>query len=180
MFRRQGGGRLVVVSSLLAEIAVPSMGTYCAAKWGQLGLVRSLQAETRRERDIHVALVLPGAVDTPIYEQAATFAGRRGWAPPPVVAPERVARACVSAAIGDRRPRRQVHVGPVNLPAVAGFRLAPALYDALAPTLVSRVVLRGRAVEDDDGNVVAARPEREAERGGWTWWGSRRGRRGRG
>ena len=95
-----------------------------------------------------------------------------------MVSPERVARACVSAAIGDRRPRRQVHVGPVNLPAVAGFRMAPALYDALAPALVSRVVLRGRAVEDDDGNVVAARPEREAERGGWTWWGSRRGRKG--
>ena len=119
--------------------------------------------------------MLPGAVDTPIYEQAATYAGRRGWAPPPVVAPERVARACVAAAVGDRRPRRQVHVGPVNLPAVAGFRLAPAVYDALAPTLVRRVVLRGSRVADSDGNVLAPRPGRESERGGWTWWG-RRGR----
>ena len=71
------------MSSLLAEIAVPSMGGYCAAKWGQLGLVRALQAEVRRERGVHVSVVLPGAVDTPIYRQAATYAGRLGSAPPP-------------------------------------------------------------------------------------------------
>ncbi len=171
--RASGGGSLVVVSSLLGEIAVPSMSTYCTAKWGQLGLVRSLQAETRRERDVHVTLVLPGAVDTPIYEQGGTWAGRTGHAPPPVVAPDAVARACVRALV---RPRRMVHVGPVNRLAVAGFRLAPGIYDVLAPFLVDRVVLRGRRVPSHPGNVLEPRAELEGERGGWSWWG-RRGRR---
>ncbi|MBS2938375.1 SDR family NAD(P)-dependent oxidoreductase [Nocardioides sp. J2M5] len=171
--RRSGGGSLVVVSSLLAEIAVPSMSTYCTAKWGQLGLVRSLQAETRRERDLHVTLVLPGAIDTPIYEQGGTWAGRRGHAPPPVVAPDAVARACVRAL---DRPRRMVHVGPANRLAVAGFRLLPGVYDVLAPVLVDRVVLRGPRVPDDPGNVLAPRADREGERGGWRWWGVRRRR----
>ncbi|QVT78552.1 3-oxoacyl-[acyl-carrier-protein] reductase FabG [Nocardioides aquaticus] len=87
VFRRQGGGQLVVVSSLLAEMSVPSMTAYCTAKWGQLGLVRGLQLEVRRERGIGVSIVLPGAVDTPIYHQAATYGGSAGSAPPPVVSP---------------------------------------------------------------------------------------------
>lgn len=166
--RAAGGGTLVVVSSLLAEIAVPSMGGYCAAKWGQLGLVRSLQAEVQRERGLHVCLVLPGAVDTPIYRQAGSYAGRTGSAPPPVVRPEAVARACVRCL---DKPRRAVHVGPANLGAVAGFRLAPWAYDRLVGPLVDRVVLRGPTVADHAGNVLEAAPAGEALRGGWTRFG---------
>jgi NAD(P)-dependent dehydrogenase (short-subunit alcohol dehydrogenase family) len=171
--RASGGGSLVVVSSLLAEIAVPSLSTYCAAKWGQLGLVRSLQLETRSERGLHVTLVLPGAVDTPIYAQAGTWAGRSGHAPPPVVAPDAVAQACVRAL---DRPRRIVHVGPANRLTVAGFRMMPAVYDLLAPRLVDRVVLRGSRRHADAGNVHEPVLELEGERGGWSPWGTRRRR----
>jgi short-subunit dehydrogenase len=167
-FREAGGGHLVVVSSLLAEIAVPSMGGYCAAKWGQLGLVRVLQAEVRREPGLHVSLVLPGAVDTPIYRQAGTYAGRFGSAPPPVVSPERVAAACVRRL---DRARRMEHVGPVNLFAVAGFRGLPGVYDRLVGPMVDRVVLRGPTSDDVAGNVFSARPVAEQLRGGWTLGG---------
>lgn len=170
-FRAQGGGSLVVVSSLLAEIAVPSMSAYCTAKWGQLGLVRSLQLETRSDRDVEVSLVLPGAVDTPIYAQSGTWAGRAGHAPPPVIVPDRVAEACVRAL---DHPRRLVHVGPANRLSVAGFRLLPALYDRLAPGLVERVVLRGADRPPDPGNIHTPRPRLEAERGGWSPLGRRR------
>lgn len=164
-FRSAGGGHLVVVSSLLAEIAVPSMGAYCAAKWGQLGLVRALQNEVRHDRGVHVSLVLPGAVDTPIYRQAATYAGRTGSAPPPVVSPEAVARACVRCL---DRPRRSVHVGPANRLTVAGFRLAPWAYDRMVGPLVDRVVLRGPRVADHPGNVLVPAPAGEGLHGGWT------------
>ncbi len=176
-FRAQGAGALVVVNSLLAEIAVPSMGAYCAAKWGQLGLVRSLQMEVRSDPSVSVSLVLPGAIDTPIYHQAATYAGSRGSAPPPVIGPDVVARACVRCL---DRPRRMVHVGPVNRLSVAGYRLAPALYDRMAPLLVRWVVLRGPAASAQEGNVFAATPEGEGLRGGWTVSGRLRepGRRG--
>lgn len=167
-FREAGGGSLVVVSSLLAEIAVPSMGGYCAAKWGQIGLVRTLQTEVRRERGVDVSLVLPGAVDTPIYRQAGTYAGRVGSAPPPVVSPERVAATCVLRL---DKPRRADHVGPVNLLAVAGFRGLPAVYDLMVGTMVDRVVLRGPRSGDEEGNVFTARPSDERLRGGWTTGG---------
>ncbi len=176
VFRSQGGGRLVVVSSLLAEMSVPSMTAYCTAKWGQLGLVRGLQLEVRRERGIDVSIVLPGAVDTPIYHQAATYGGSAGSAPPPVVSPERVAAACVRAL---DHPRRMTHVGPVNLLAVTGFRFMPAVYDRLVNPLVDRVAVRGPRVADHDGNVHAPQPDAEALRGGWTPVGRLRDRAGR-
>jgi short-subunit dehydrogenase len=166
----------VVVSSLLAEIAVPSMGAYCAAKWGQLGLVRTLQTEVRRVPGVHVSLVLPGAIDTPIYHQAATYAGSRGSAPPPVIEADRVAAACVRCL---DHPRRMVHAGPVNRLAVAGYRFAPAVYDRVAGPLVDSVVLRGPRTGDDAGNVFTASPGGEALSGGWTPLGRLRGRDGK-
>lgn len=165
VFRRQGGGHLVVVSSLLGEVAVPSMGAYITSKWAQLGLVRTLQIEARRESGVHVSIVLPGAIDTPIYHQAATYAGSPGSAPPPVVGPDRVAAACERVL---DRPRRMVHVGPVNLLTVTGYRLLPGLYDRLVGPLVDRSALRGPLVADSAGNVHAPQPEVEGLRGGWT------------
>ena len=47
VFREQGAGHLVIVNSLLGQVAAPLMGSYVAAKWGQLGLIRVLQQETR-------------------------------------------------------------------------------------------------------------------------------------
>ncbi|SED13552.1 Short-chain dehydrogenase [Nocardioides exalbidus] len=176
IFRRQGRGTLVVVSSLLAHIAVPEMGAYNAAKWGQLGLVRALQMELRGERDIHVCLVSPGAVDTPIYDQAGSYAGSAGSAPPPVVPAARVATAVVECL---ERPRRHVHVGPANVAAIGAFRFLTPLYDRVAGSLVRRVVLRGPAVDRHSGNVLAAVPEQESESAGWTFGGRRRGANGR-
>lgn len=171
VFRRQGRGTLVVVSSLLARIAVPSLSAYNTAKWGQLGLVRALQLELRDEPHLHVCLVSPGAVDTPIYDQAASYAGRPGNAPPPVVSAHRVARAVVSCL---DRPRRHVDVGPANKLTVLGFRVLPAVYDRLAVPLVRHVVLRGPYRRPDPGNVHRARPEREGLTGGWSLLGRRR------
>ncbi len=172
---REHGGALVVVSSLLAQIAVPSMGSLLRR---QVGPARRWCAACRTScaatAGVSVSLVLPGAVDTPVYEQSATYAGRAGHAPPPVVGPDRVARACVRAI---DHPRRQVHVGPANRLTVLGFRLLPGVYDRLAPLLVRP----GRAARPPRRAAprqrVAPRPEKEGVRGGWSFLGRRRHRR---
>ena len=83
-FRRSGAGHLVVIGSLLGEVAAPYMGSYVLSKWAVHGLVRTLQIETRHRQDVAVSLVAPGGIDTPIYRQAATVLGRHGSPPPPV------------------------------------------------------------------------------------------------
>jgi short-subunit dehydrogenase len=165
VFRSQHRGHLVVVNSLLGSIATPQMGAYVVAKWGQAGLLRVLQLETRDEPDILVSSVSPGGVNTPIYSQAANVTGRSVRPPAPVDSPEKVARAILNCV--DRR-RGRVSVGPANPFIVAGFRLFPKLYDALVTPLLHLASLSKRpSTEPSEGNVLRPQPGGEAEHGRW-------------
>ncbi|MCW2675652.1 MAG: Short-chain dehydrogenase/reductase [Modestobacter sp.] len=162
VLRRQQHGSLVVISSLLASITAPTMGAYATAKWGQLGLVRTLQQELRDLPDVHVSAVAPGGVSTPIYEQAATVLGHTGHPPPPVYTPERVARAIVARVAN---PRRLKQSGIANPVIIAGFRLFPPVFDALVGPLLKVFGMARDSVPPTTGNVFAPVPEKEATRG---------------
>jgi NAD(P)-dependent dehydrogenase (short-subunit alcohol dehydrogenase family) len=162
MLREQQRGHVVVVSSLLASITVPTMGAYATAKWGQLGLVRTLQQELRDLPDVHVSAVAPGGVTTPIYEQAATVLGHTAHPPPPVYTPERVARAVVDRV---RNPRRLRQSGFANPLIIAGFRLFPPVFDALVGPLLTVFGMSRDSVAPTTGNVFAPVPEKESTRG---------------
>jgi NAD(P)-dependent dehydrogenase (short-subunit alcohol dehydrogenase family) len=171
-FRRQSHGTLVIVNSLLGQIATPRMGAYDVGKWGQLGLARVLALEVRDAPGIHVCTVLPGAINTPIYDQAANYAGKGGYPPPPVVGPERVAARIVRLL---EHPRRSASVGPLNTITTLGFQFAPWLYDLLVGGLVERFVFAGDVSAPNDGNVFSPIPQAEQERGRWSRLGRKRG-----
>jgi NAD(P)-dependent dehydrogenase (short-subunit alcohol dehydrogenase family) len=164
LFRKQGAGHLVVVNSLLGNIATPLLGSYVAAKWGQLGLVRVLQQETRDEPGISVSAVQPGGVDTPIYVQAASWTGSTGRPPPPVYSPQRVARTVLSTL---DRPRRIVQAGFLNPLITAGFRLVPGVFDVLVGPLLQRMAIADGEVPPTEGNVFESRPAGNATEGRW-------------
>jgi NAD(P)-dependent dehydrogenase (short-subunit alcohol dehydrogenase family) len=164
VFRKRGAGHLVVVNSLLGNIAAPQMGAYVTAKWGQLGLVRVLQQETRDEPGISVSAVQPGGVDTPIYVQGATWTGSTGRPPPPVYSPQRVARAVLSTV---DRPRRVVQAGLFNPLITAGFRLLPGVFDVLVGPLLQRMAIANNDVPATEGNVFESKPAGNATEGGW-------------
>jgi NAD(P)-dependent dehydrogenase (short-subunit alcohol dehydrogenase family) len=164
VFRRQKAGHLVVVNSLLGNIAAPLMGSYVTAKWGQLGLIRVLQQETRDEPGISVTAVQPGGVDTPIYFQGATWTGSTGRPPPPVYSPQRVARTVLSTL---DRPRRVVQAGLFNPLITAGFRLVPGVFDLLVGPLFQRMAVANDEVAPTEGNVFESKPEGNATEGRW-------------
>ena len=164
LFRKQGAGHLVVVNSLLGNIATPLLGSYVAAKWGQLGLVRVLQQETRDEPGISVSAVQPGGVDTPIYVQAASWTGSTGRPPPPVYSPQRVARTVLSTL---DRPRRIVQAGFFNPLITAGFRLVPGVFDVLVGPLLQRMAIADDDIPPTEGNVFESRPAGNATEGHW-------------
>ena len=65
---RTGQGRIVNIGSIGGRINTPFVGPYSSSK----AAVRSLSASLRRELrpwDLHVALVEPGALDTPIWRK---------------------------------------------------------------------------------------------------------------
>jgi NAD(P)-dependent dehydrogenase (short-subunit alcohol dehydrogenase family) len=70
---RVGRGRIVNIGSIGGRIGTPFVGPYSSSK----AAVRSLSAALRRELHpwkIHVALVEPGALDTPIWQKGADAA----------------------------------------------------------------------------------------------------------
>ena len=164
VFRGQGAGHLVIVNSLLGQVAAPLMGSYVAAKWGQLGLIRVLQQETRDVPGVTVSAIQPGGVDTPIYFQAASWAGSTGRPPPPVYSAHRLGRRIVSLL---DRPRQQVQAGIFNPLITAGFRLVPGVYDLLVGPLMRRLAIADDEVPPTEGNVFASRPRGNATEGGW-------------
>jgi short-subunit dehydrogenase len=168
-FSEQGGGSLVVVGSVLGKIATPYLSSYCTSKWAIHGLVRTLQIEARTKPGVHVSLVSPGGVNTPIYDLAGSYTGRPGNPPPPVVSPERVARSVVAALDS---PGRDITVGPANLLMVAGFRLLPGVFDVLVAPMM-RLLGQGRShIDPHPGNVFEPTADTEATHGRWPhFWG---------
>ncbi|MEU7908811.1 SDR family NAD(P)-dependent oxidoreductase [Actinoplanes sp. NPDC049118] len=154
-FRAQGSGVLIYGGSLLGTVVTPYTSAYVVSKWGLRALVRGLRQETRDAAGIHVCLVAPGAVDTPIYRNAANFAGRFGQPPPPVDRPEKVAAAILRCA---RRPRGTVTVGAANWFIRFGFVATPGLYDALVGPLMRIAGLSRERVAPHCGNVFAPLP----------------------
>lgn len=154
-FRAQRRGVLLFTGSLLGTVVTPYTSSYVTSKWGLRALVRALRLETRDAPDIHVCLVSPGAVDTPIYRTAANFAGRFGKPPPPVDSPEKVAAAILRCA---QRPRPTVDVGIANRVIQLGFALTPQLYDLLVVPLMRAGGLSKDRVAPHRGNVFEPRP----------------------
>jgi len=74
---RQGRGRVVNIGSVLGRLAIPLMGAYSASKFALEGLTDALRIELRPWR-IHVSLIEPGPVATPLWSKTHLLAGMNG------------------------------------------------------------------------------------------------------
>ena len=106
------------------------MSAYSAAKHGAHGFLEALRVELRGDGiPVSVCDVLPQTTATALFERGRTLLGVRESAPPPVVAPEKVAEAILALA---ERPRRDVAVAASAKGLLALQRLSPRLVDRLA------------------------------------------------
>ncbi|MET0693598.1 MAG: SDR family NAD(P)-dependent oxidoreductase [Propionibacteriaceae bacterium] len=154
--RERNAGTIVLLGSLIGHIAPPYMSAYAITKWAVRGLARELVVENRDRTGVHIGLVSPGGVDTPIYLQAANYLGQVGRPPPPVVSPEKVARAALGLL---DRPRDRVQVGAANRLIATGFGVFPWVYDAIVtPMFVAAATDRRKPVDPGTGNVLGSVP----------------------
>jgi NAD(P)-dependent dehydrogenase (short-subunit alcohol dehydrogenase family) len=149
-FQARSGGSLVVIGSVLGQATVPFMGSYAVSKWAVRGLVRTLQQEARELPGVHVSIVNPGSIATPIYTLAGNYTGRIGRPPPPVMQADAVAREVLRVV--DKR-KRIGGVNPANLVIRWGFALAPRLYDVIVTPMAKVACLRRQEVEPHAGHV---------------------------
>jgi len=63
VMRAQGGGRIIINSSLLGFVALPMRGAYNAAKYALEGFADTLRLELKSS-GIHVSLVEPGPISS--------------------------------------------------------------------------------------------------------------------
>lgn len=165
--REQGRGTLVNVSSIVGVVSQPYTHVYGMSKHAVRALGASLRQELLldRAKHIHVCTVLPATIDTPLFEHAANYTGRKPVAMPPVYSPERVARTVVDLV---RVPRREVVVGPMGRAMVLESRVMPGRVERMMARQVDRTHLsRKESAPAGRGNLHAPAPGEGAAHGGW-------------
>jgi NAD(P)-dependent dehydrogenase (short-subunit alcohol dehydrogenase family) len=151
--RRQGGGRIVNISSIGGRISVPHLVPYSASKFALTGLSDGLRAELARDR-IVVTTVCPGLmrIGSPIN---AAFKGQRpkeySWfaiassLPMLTISAERAGRQILDAC--RRGDAELVITAPAKL-AVLARTIVPELFSG-ATSLVQRFLPRAVGAEGD-------------------------------
>lgn len=124
---RRTKGALVNVASINSRVPGPNYSPYITSKFGVWGLTLALRQEWRQD-GIEVGAVLPASIDTPLFQEAANWYGRRVKALAPANDPDRIARAIVASAKDPRRMRLS-GIGAGSL--VHGHTVAPRLVERL-------------------------------------------------
>lgn len=131
VFRRQGSGQVIMVSSIVGKRGVPYMGAYSATKFAQVGLAECLRAELMGS-GIHVSVVYPVSTETEFFDVMSRETGAavtRAMGPRQSV--DEVAEAIARAI---QRPVPEVYPHTKSR--------ALVILNAVAPAIADRVVKR--------------------------------------
>ncbi len=154
--RRQGGGRIINVSSIGGKIALPHLVPYCASKFALVGLSDGLRAELRKD-NIYVTTVCPGLMRTgsPLN---AVFKGQHqkefAWfalgdtLPGSAMRAEHAARRILDAC---RRGAPRLIVGAPAKLAWLGYEMLPGMAATLGG-LISRLMPQSEPVHGGESH----------------------------
>lgn len=138
VFRRQGSGHLIIVSSIVGRRGIAGMSAYGATKAAQLGFAEAMRTELAGS-GIHVSVVFPISTRTEFHDAMERDFGHSVTGLGPRQEAGRVADA-IAAAI--RRPRAEIYPHRLSR--------ALAILGVVAPSLTDRIVGRyGRRRESE-------------------------------
>jgi len=146
--KRQGRGTIINVGSVESQRSLPLQSVYAASKHAVKGYTEALRLEQEAANSgIHVTLIMPAGINTPLFNHARSKLGVKPMPMPPVYTPELAASAIVNAA---QSPQRDIYVGG------AGFLFW--LLQRLSPRLLDKMMITNKAMfrlqmtnEPDDG-----------------------------
>src|SRR5690606_25854251 len=145
------GGALITTGSISSQMPAPVLSSYTASKYAVKGYIDSLRLELMHEKaPVSVTLIQPSGIHTPFGDHSLNRMKHRSKVPPPVYAPEVVAKAICHAA---EHPTRDMIVG--------GAGRAMTLLATLAPNLSDRLFSAAYFRLAQDKN----KPKREMEGG---------------
>jgi NAD(P)-dependent dehydrogenase (short-subunit alcohol dehydrogenase family) len=126
---RHNGGAFISMSSMGSQRGIPLQSAYCSSKHGIDGFLEALRVELQRDGvPVSVTQIMPGTINTPLFDNARTKMGVKPVAPPPAYPPRVVADAIVHAAA---HPVRDLVVGGSAKTLITVEKFAPRVLDAL-------------------------------------------------
>jgi short-subunit dehydrogenase len=164
VFKSQGHGVLINVSSITGITGQPYSVAYSASKFAIRGMALSLRQELVEEKNIHICTVLPATVDTPLFESAANFMGREVKAMPPVVDAQEVADEIARLAVD---PKPEVIVGGMGIQNTLMKYLTPDLFARMQHKHVKEEHFKEEREGPKHGNLYQP-ALRSSVGGGWT------------
>ena len=131
---RAGGGALICVTSIEAQVSAPLQSAYAASKHAVVGFVDALRREILHDGlPISVTNVMPASINTPLFASARAKIGHKPQGPPPIYPPRVVAEAIIYAAT---HPVRDIYAG--------GAARAMSLAQRVSPRLMDRILSSDR------------------------------------
>lgn len=151
-FRKHGEGVLINVASMIGKIPAPYYTSYAAAKHGVVGLSAGLRQELMEQklRDIHVCTVLPMAMDTDFFDNAANYSGHKAVPIPPVNEAEKVVDVLVDL-VSNPKPESPVGTGSGVFTAMDA--ISPGLTEAMMAKNTSSAQKKAPPAPPTEGNL---------------------------
>lgn len=159
-FLAQDEGVLINMSSVWGRVSSPLVSPYVISKAGARSLAECLRGELADRPGIQVTTMAPQAVDTPIFDHGANYAGRQLRPIPPVLSVEDVAAGIEACA---ESPKREVNYGAAGKLLELLYTLAPPLYRRFAHGAFVAGTLSPRPADSTAGNVLTPTPPHRAE-----------------
>jgi hypothetical protein len=132
--KTRGGGAIINLGSELSDRSIPLQGLYAASKHAVKAFTDALRMELEKEgAPLSVTLIKPAAIDTMFTVHAKNYMEKEPALPPPIYAPEIVARSILYAA---QHPKRDVFVGGASKAiSSAGFAMPRVLDKVMNATM---------------------------------------------
>jgi short-subunit dehydrogenase len=148
---RAKGGALINLGSEASEAVAPMLGMYSTSKHAVKGFTDALRVEIEQvdQAPVSITLIQPTAVNTPFDRHAKNYMDKEPNLPNPMIQPEQVAEAILSAAV---KPVRDVKVGMMAKVNTFVSKNMPSLADHMAGKMVDKFQ-RDDAPHDPEGTL---------------------------
>jgi NAD(P)-dependent dehydrogenase (short-subunit alcohol dehydrogenase family) len=162
-FRSQGDGVLINIASVLGRVTSADVSAYVTSKFAVRAFSECLRQELADLPGVGVATVLPQAVDTPIYANAANYSGRCVRPVPPVLDPAEIAEGILRCA---ESPEDEVTYRKVGRLLEIVHSVLPRVYQRVIPAAIVGASYARRSAAEQSGNVLRSVGSHEVS-GGW-------------
>lgn len=164
-FKEQKQGILINLSAVVGITGQPYSLAYTTSKFAIRGFSIALQQELAEEKNIHICTVLPGIIDTPLYQQAANYMGKEAQAPGPAKDAEEVAEAIVKLV---DNPQNELIIGNYSrIPASLSRKFSPKLFNKQFRKLKYSSHFSEEPAFPSKGNLYDPLKEYASISGGW-------------